>query len=91
MEKHYEVFCQKLAHHMAQVVVGDPMKPTTQLGPLAKADLVEEVDRQVKETIAQGAQCLTGGHTVGGLGNLYAPTVLADVTPAMTSYKEEVF
>lgn len=91
LEKHYEIFCQKMAKAMSQVVIWDPMESTTQLPPLAKSDLLMEIERQVKATLSQGARLLTGWKILEGKWNFYAPTVLADVTKEMTSFKEEVF
>lgn len=90
LEKYYEDFCRELAIAFAQLKLGDPMIPTTQLQPLAKAELVDEVDKQVQKTILEWAVCLTGGKKLWG-NNYFEPTVLIGVTPKMTSYKEEVF
>ena len=73
------------------LVVGDPMDPATQLGPLARADLVDGLDRQVRESVAKGARILTGGRRVGDHGCFYAPTVLGGVGPGMPAYDEETF
>jgi succinate-semialdehyde dehydrogenase / glutarate-semialdehyde dehydrogenase len=91
LEKYYDAFCEKMAKVMSQLIIGDPMESTTQLPPLAKKDLVIEIDRQVKATISQGAKLLTWGKILEGKSNFYAPTVLAWVTRTMTSYTEEVF
>jgi len=61
------------------------------LGPLAKLDLLHDIDAQVQKTISEGAKLLTGGKRLDRPGYFYAPTVLADVTAQMTSYQEEVF
>ena len=73
------------------LVVGDPMDPATQVGPLARADLADGLDRQVRESVAKGARVLTGGRRVGDRGCFYAPTVLAGVRPGMPAYDEETF
>jgi succinate-semialdehyde dehydrogenase / glutarate-semialdehyde dehydrogenase len=73
------------------LVVGNPMDPATQLGPLARADLVAGLDRQVRESVAKGARVLTGGRRVGDHGCFYAPTVLGGVGPGMPAYDEETF
>lgn len=91
LEKYYDEFCALVSKKMATLKMGDPMDPTTELQPLAKSDLVDEVERQVKKTIQEWAICLTGGTRVEGKGNFFAPTVLAGVTNQMTSFKEEVF
>jgi acyl-CoA reductase-like NAD-dependent aldehyde dehydrogenase len=58
---------------------------------LADADLVDGLDRQVRESVARGARVLTGGRRLGGHGCFYAPTVLGDVRPGMPVYDEGTF
>jgi succinate-semialdehyde dehydrogenase/glutarate-semialdehyde dehydrogenase len=71
--------------------VGDPKDRGVQVGPLARADLVDDLERQVKESVRLGARTLTGGNRVDGSGNYFAPTVLTDVRPGMPVYHEETF
>jgi len=71
--------------------VGDPKDRGVQVGPLARPDLVEDLERQVKESIRLGARPLTGGKRLDGAGNYFEPTVLADVRPGMPVYHEETF
>lgn len=91
LEKHYDAFVTCMAKHMAQLQRGDPMDSATQLPPLSTPKLIADVHQQVQATIAEGARLVTGGHTLGDKGQFYAGTVLADVTPTMTSYQQEVF
>lgn len=86
-----EEFEQRVGNAVAMLRVGDPLDPLTQIGPLAKPTFVDDIDRQVKESIALGARVITGGHRMQGPGNYYAPTVLADVTPDMPVFSEETF
>ncbi len=79
------------AQRMARLVVGDPMDRATELGPLARADLVEELDRQVRESVTRGARLVTGGARPARPGFFYAPTVLSQVTPGMPVFDEETF
>jgi succinate-semialdehyde dehydrogenase len=58
---------------------------------MARYDLRDELDGQVQATIGEGARLLLGGKKVKGPGNFYEPTILADVKPGMTSFKQEVF
>ncbi len=76
---------------MKNMVVGDPLKEETDVGPLARPDLVDDLDRQVKESIEQGARILYGGNKINGQGSFYEPTVLTDVKPGMAVYHEETF
>jgi succinate-semialdehyde dehydrogenase/glutarate-semialdehyde dehydrogenase len=71
--------------------VGDPMDRGNQVGPLARADLVDDLERQVAESIRLGARTLTGGKRVKGDGYFFQPTVLANVRPGMPAYHEETF
>jgi succinate-semialdehyde dehydrogenase/glutarate-semialdehyde dehydrogenase len=73
------------------LTVGDPLDPATRVGPLARADLVDGIDRQVRESVAKGARVLTGGRRIGDRGCFYAPTVLTGVRPGMPVYDEETF
>jgi succinate-semialdehyde dehydrogenase / glutarate-semialdehyde dehydrogenase len=73
------------------LAVGNPLDPATRVGPLARADLVDGLDRQVRESVARGARVLTGGRRIGERGCFYAPTVLGDVQPGMPAYDEETF
>jgi succinate-semialdehyde dehydrogenase/glutarate-semialdehyde dehydrogenase len=73
------------------LVIGDPLDPKTQIGPLAKASFVDEIDAQVQASVAMGARLVTGGHRIDGPGNYYAPTILADVTPDMPVFNQETF
>ncbi len=80
-----------LAQRMARLRLGDPLDHATELGPLARADLVDALDRQVQESITQGARLLTGGARPARPGFFYAPTVLTGVTPGMPVFEEETF
>jgi succinate-semialdehyde dehydrogenase/glutarate-semialdehyde dehydrogenase len=76
---------------MSTLHVGDPMDPSTDVGPLATPALVEQLDEQVKATVARGARVLTGGARLARSGNYYAPTVLVDIPPDSPAYREELF
>jgi len=91
VEAVYEQFLQKHKEIMESLVVGDPFDAATNMGPMARADLRDELDRQVQRSIADGARLVTGGTPLDGPGNFYTPTLLADVTPEMTCFKEELF
>jgi acyl-CoA reductase-like NAD-dependent aldehyde dehydrogenase len=90
-----ESVADEFEHHFSSAVaglkVGDPMDRGNQVGPLARADLVDDLERQVKESVRLGARALTGGKRVDGAGYFFEPTVLADVRPGMPVYHEETF
>src|SRR5207245_1521154 len=71
--------------------VGNPMDRANQVGPLARQDLVDELERQVGESLRLGARVLTGGKKMPGDGYYFEPTVLANVRPGMPAYDEETF
>jgi succinate-semialdehyde dehydrogenase len=58
---------------------------------MARYDLRDELDRQVQETLSEGATLLLGGEKIAGEGNFYAPTILSNVTPQMTAFRQELF
>jgi len=76
---------------MERLVVGDPLDAEVDIGPLAKASILEEVDRQVRESVEAGASVLTGGELPGEPGYFYPPTVLANAPANSPAYSEEVF
>jgi succinate-semialdehyde dehydrogenase/glutarate-semialdehyde dehydrogenase len=77
---------------VATLKVGDPLDESNDLGPLARADLVDELERQVQESVRRGARILTGGKRLSDRPGFYfQPTVLADVQPGMPAYDEELF
>jgi succinate-semialdehyde dehydrogenase/glutarate-semialdehyde dehydrogenase len=84
-------FERAFATAVEDLIVGDPMDPKTQVGPLARRDLLETLERQVEESLRMGARLLTGGERMSGAGFFYRPTVLADVTAQMPVFEEETF
>lgn len=84
-------FERRFVAAVEQLAVGDPTDPSTRVGPLARPDLVEGLDRQVRASVAAGARIATGGHPLGRPGFYYAPTVLTGVTPQMPVFREETF
>jgi len=67
------------------------MDPSTEIGPMARIDLRDELHEQVRKSLEQGARCLLGGTVPDGPGAYYPPTVLTDVKKGMVAYKEELF
>ncbi len=76
---------------MNSLRLGDPMLNDTQVGPMARMDLLEELDAQVQQSIEKGARLLCGGRKADGAGAFYLPTVLADVGKGMPVYEQETF
>ena len=71
--------------------VGDPLLEETEVGPMARHDLRDELHQQVLASIKQGAKLLLGGEVPSGSGAYYPPTILADVRPGMPAYDDELF
>jgi succinate-semialdehyde dehydrogenase/glutarate-semialdehyde dehydrogenase len=86
-----EDFERKFAEAAVALKVGDPLDRETQVGPMARSDLRDALDKQVQDSVAMGARVLTGGRPLPGTGYYYAPTVLAGVTPQMPVFREETF
>jgi len=86
-----EAFTRRLLDRLKGYRWGDPMKPETSLGPLARQDLREQVHGQVLASVEKGARLLLGGEPVAGPGFFYPPTLLAEVRPGMPAYDEEIF
>lgn len=86
-----EEFTRKFIAAARQVKTGDPLDPTSTIGPMARADLRDELHGQVERTIAAGATLALGGEKIAGPGNFYPPTVLTGVLPGMAAFDEETF
>jgi succinate-semialdehyde dehydrogenase/glutarate-semialdehyde dehydrogenase len=87
----YEEFERLFVAEMAAKKVGDPMDEATDIGPLANAQQLEDVEELVADAVAKGARVLCGGAASGGPGYYYPPTVLAGITGDMRVHLEEVF
>ena len=90
-EKIYDEFERQFVAGMGSLTVGDPMDRKTDIGPLARIDLLEHLDEQVKKSVAMGARVLIGGKKLDRAGYFYAPTVLADIPEKSPAYVEELF
>ncbi len=90
-ESIYEDFIKRLQTRLEKLKLGDPISSETDIGPIARDDLRQNLHRQVKETIAAGARCLLGGKIPDGNGFFYPVTLLADVTSDMCAFREETF
>lgn len=75
----------------AKLKSGNPKEADTTLAPLHRADLRENVHRQVQNAVANGADCLIGGYLPSGEGWFYPATVLDNVNADCRVYHEEVF
>ena len=85
-------FTEKFVQKTEKLKVGDPLSDDTDIGPLVNASGLKKIDSQVKDSVKEGAEVLTGGEQMDGRkGYFYRPTVLKNVTPKMHIAQEEVF
>ncbi len=87
----YDRMVDLLEKKLGALRLGDPREEDTDVGPIAREDLRDELHRQVSETIDAGARCLLGGELPDSDGFFYPVTLLADVTSDMTAACEETF
>jgi succinate-semialdehyde dehydrogenase/glutarate-semialdehyde dehydrogenase len=86
-----EEFLSLFVKKTAELKLGDPMSETTQLGPMARLDLRDDLHQQVMDSIAQGAEPILGCEPIRGNGAFYPASILSQVTPNTRAYKEELF
>ena len=91
MKAVYNKFLDAFQEHMAAARMGDPIDESTRLGPIARADLREQLHRQVKGSLKKGAKKLIGGKIPKGKGFFYPPTILTQVNRGCPAYHEELF
>jgi len=91
VEKVYERFVELYVDFMKQKKMGDPFDESNDIGPQASVKLRDELHDQVLRSINSGAKLLLGGFIPDSDGAYYPPTVLADVTPGMPAFDEELF
>ena len=91
IDKIADEFESKFVNKMNSLIVGDPMDSKTELGPIAREDLLMELDYQVKTSVKQGAKILCGGKRIEREGAFYPATVLSNVKKGMLAYTEELF
>lgn len=87
----YQDMLNMLQQRLEALTLGDPLQESTDLGPIARADLRDNLNRQVQQSIDAGARCITGGYLPEADGFLYPATLLADVEPQMPAFSEETF
>jgi succinate-semialdehyde dehydrogenase/glutarate-semialdehyde dehydrogenase len=84
-------FTDRFVRAMSKKKIGDPMDAASDLGPLARTDLRDDLHKQVSLSVELGATLLLGGEVPEGPGAYYPPTVLGNVGPGMPGYDEELF
>ena len=88
----FDEFKNGFSEKVEQLVIGDPMDRSTRIGPLARRDLLDQLDVQVKKSVEKGAIVLVGGKRLeDNPGFYYLPTILSNVKRGMPVYDEETF
>src|SRR4051794_3272320 len=87
----YEPFVQGLQQAFSTFTPGDPADPSTSLAPLSSERAAQDLHAQIQDAIDKGATVLAGGGRPEHAGAFVQPTLLADVTPEMRAYREELF
>ncbi len=90
-EKIADEFIQGYLKVFRDLIQGDPLNEATQVAPMAREDLLEELDQQVERSVSKGAHIEYGGIKSGEGGNFYTPTILTGVNPGMPGFDEELF
>ncbi|AFZ69334.1 NAD-dependent succinate-semialdehyde dehydrogenase [Deinococcus peraridilitoris] len=84
-------FSRRFTQRVEQLVVGDPMERTTDIGPLVAAEAVEKAERHVEDALSLGATLTTGGNRPNRTGHYFTPTVLQGVPASALITREETF
>ncbi len=84
-------FSQGIKTRIEKLKIGEPADESTEIGPLARLDLLENLERQVSESVQGGARILSGGKRLPRKGYYYPPTLVVDVKKGMPLYQEEIF
>ena len=87
----YQRFAEAFVEGMKALRIGDPLDETTDIGPLATPQILDDLSEQVQRAIDSGARLLTGGHKLDRPGNFYEPTVLDNLDPSTRVSCEEIF
>jgi succinate-semialdehyde dehydrogenase/glutarate-semialdehyde dehydrogenase len=87
----YDRFVELFRARISTVKPGDPLDPETRFGPVSTPAAREELLEQINDAVDKGASLLNGGHAVAGEGAYLEPTMLADLTPDMRAWGEELF
>ncbi|MCB7479855.1 NAD-dependent succinate-semialdehyde dehydrogenase [Christiangramia sediminis] len=91
VDKVYDKFKKAFVEQMSNVKAGDPTKEDSDIGPMARKDLREELHEQVEESVKKGAKILCGGKMPEGDGFYYPATILDELKPGMPAYDDELF
>ncbi len=91
VESVFDTYLERFVDAVRALRVGNPIDRATEVGPLARSEFVEDLERQIRGSVRQGAIVLQGGKRSVGKGYFFEPTVLSNVTPEMPAGYQEVF
>lgn len=86
-----EAFIEQFKHKAHALHLGDPTREDTQIGPMARADLRDQLHKQITDSVTAGATFVLHGGPTAGPGFFYEPTIIDNVRPGMRAYEEELF
>lgn len=91
-ESLHDQFILQLSKRLAEINIGDPLIPSTQMGPLVAMRQLTLLEAQVQDAVQSGAKIIVGGKRPADLnGAYYLPTILTNIKPEMRVWHEEVF
>ncbi len=88
LEKHLEIFQEHALDAIKKFKIGNPLDPSVQMGPMARVDLAEALEKQLNDAISKGAEIIYGGKRENCF---FEPTLLRGCTTNMSVFKEETF
>ncbi len=91
VEEIIEEFEKLFVEKMSKIKIGDPTDIETELGPIAREDLLIELDEQVKASVKAGAKIILGGKRLEKEGSFYPATILSNVKKGTVAYEQELF
>jgi succinate-semialdehyde dehydrogenase/glutarate-semialdehyde dehydrogenase len=87
----YDEFRKRIVEKFKNAKAGDPMDDSSDIGPLARADLREQLHEQVEQSVSKGATIAVGGSIPEGKGSFYPATILENVEKGQPAYDDELF
>ncbi|WP_404342924.1 NAD-dependent succinate-semialdehyde dehydrogenase [Pseudoalteromonas mariniglutinosa] len=87
----YDDFKAAITEQFNAIIMGDPLDENSDLGPMAREDLRDELHKQVMDSVQAGATVLTGGEIPKQTGFYYPPTLIENLAPGMPAYDDELF
>lgn len=87
----YDQFIEKQKVLIKNLKIGNPLLEETDMGPMAREDLLITIENQVKKSVNMGAKVVIGGKRFSNNSLFYEPTLITNVTKEMPVYNEETF